>query len=73
MTPFGVDSLNYGFGATAGPKQPHGSKYVTVTTDDVRLDGDAVKDYCTAATPSQGSAIVPTSTLENDDSRFACQ
>lgn len=54
MTPSGVYTMGYGFGVKAEPKQFHGSKYVKVTTDDVWVDGDSVKNYNTMQKKSEG-------------------
>ncbi|GAA1843867.1 L,D-transpeptidase family protein [Brevibacterium marinum] len=59
MTPSGVYSMGYGFGVKAEPEQFHGAKYVTVTEDDVWVDGDAVKDYNTMQKKSEGYSGEP--------------
>lgn len=53
-TPSGVFSMGYGFGVKAEPQQFHGSQYVTVTEDDVWVDGDAVEKYNTMQKKSDG-------------------
>lgn len=53
-TPSGIYSMGYGFGVEDRPKQFHGSTYVTVTEDDVWVDGDATKDYNTMQKKSEG-------------------
>ena len=54
MTPSGVYSMGYGFGVKTEPTQFHGLEYVTVTKDDVWVDGDAVKNYNTMQKKSEG-------------------